>query len=247
MTARTYDDIAEWYAGWIGEAEDDPFFLSLYGLVGDVAGLDICDLACGEGRVARFLAARGANVLGVDSSRRLLDIAEAREGEQASGVTYRLEDAETLASVADATFDGVVCNMALMDIERYEATVTTVARVLRPGGWFGFSVLHPAFNTPRSSETRTPDGVPIRTVRGYWDEGYWRSDERVGPPGKIGAYHRTLATYVNALTAAGFTIEAMAEPRAQGAQAARRPVWSEVPAVLSVYSRKRELRDSVSQ
>jgi 2-polyprenyl-3-methyl-5-hydroxy-6-metoxy-1,4-benzoquinol methylase len=238
MAARSYDEIADWYAGWIGEADDDPFFLSLHALIGDVAGLDVCDLACGEGRIARFLAARGARVLGIDSSRRLLDIAEAKERDEAGGVTYKLENAETLTSVPDASFDGVVCNMALMDIEHYEATVTSVARILRPSGWFAFSILHPAFNAPRSSEIVGSDGAIFRTVRGYWDEGYWRSDERVGPPGKLGAYHRTISTYLNTLAAAGFVIEGLAEPRLEGAGAARRPVWSEVPPVLSVFSRK---------
>ncbi len=48
----------------------------------------------------------------------------------------------------------------------------------------------------------------------------------------MGAYHRTLATYVNALTDAGLTLERLAEPRATGAFAENRPVWAEVPAVL---------------
>ena len=77
----------------------------------------------------------------------------------------------------------------------------------------------------------TPQGW-IRTVSAYWAEGFWRSDARTGPPGRVGAYHRTLSTYVNALTDAGLNLERVTEPHATESVAARRPVWVEVPAVL---------------
>ena len=46
-----------------------------------------------------------------------------------------------------------------------------------------------------------------REVRGYFREGFWRSDNPNGVRGQAGAYHRTLSTYVNAIPGAGFTIE----------------------------------------
>jgi hypothetical protein len=124
-----------------------------------------------------------------------------------------------------------------MDISDLVPTLESVSRILRPRGLFVFSILHPCYNSPRSGETESPDGI-VRTVAGYFDEGYWRSDLRTGPPGKVGAYHRTLSTYVNALIGAGLTLERMSEPRATEAVASRRPVWVEVPAVLVVRCRK---------
>lgn len=58
----TYDDIAEWYDTWVGthSMRDDPFFPAVEALMGEVAGRRICDLACGQGRVARHLADLGA-------------------------------------------------------------------------------------------------------------------------------------------------------------------------------------------
>jgi hypothetical protein len=120
------------------------------------------------------------------------------------------------------------------------------ARILRPGGWFVFSILHPCFHTARSGEMVLPEGR-VRTVGRYFVEGYWRSDTRPGPPGKVGAYHRTLSTYVNALTDAGLTLERMSEPRPTGdiadapsllSRSDQRPVWEEVPAVLVARCRK---------
>jgi hypothetical protein len=89
-----------------------------------------------------------------------------------------------------------------------------------------------------------PEGT-VRTVGRYFVEGYWRSDTRPGPPGKVGEYHRTLSTYVNALTDAGLTLERVSEPCATGGLAdapslsgVTRPVWKEVPAVLVARGRK---------
>ena len=72
----------------------------------------------------------------------------------------------------------------------------------------------------------------LRTVAGYFTEGYWRSDARQGPPGRVGSYHRTLATYFNALAGRGMTLERVVEPEATPRLARARPVWAEVPAVL---------------
>lgn len=237
MTDAAYDAIADWYDRWVGELDSDPMYACVDGMVGDVARLLVCDLACGQGRGARHLAARGARVVGVDISRELLARAQAR-GSVGGAITYVFDDALRLSQLSDAAFDGVLCHLALMDIPDLTATLRAVARVLRPGGWFVFSVLHPCFQTPSSHEEVGHDGALWRLVNAYWAEGFWRSDRRPGPPDKVGAYHRTLATYANELVDAGFPIERVAEPRAVGSLAENRPIWTEVPAFLVVRCRK---------
>lgn len=239
MVNSRYDDIAEWYDQWVGDSSmrDDPFFPTAEALTGEVAGQHICDLACGQGRVARHLADRGAFVVGIDLSIKLLAIARHHEETEPRGIAYCQADAQNLDGVVDKSFDGVVCHMALMDVPDLQATFATVQRVLKQGGWFVFSVLHPCYNPPLSGEVTTPDGV-VRIVSGYFTEGYWRSDTRTGPPGRVGAYHRTLSTYINTLHDAGLTLEVAKEPRFTGDHAEWRPVWAEVPAVLVVRCRK---------
>jgi ubiquinone/menaquinone biosynthesis C-methylase UbiE len=234
-----YDEIAEWYDAWVGRGSmhGDPFYPTVHALTGEVAGQRICDLACGQGRVARHLAEQGAEVVAVDISEKLLEIARRHEAAEPRGITYLKADVQAPDTLATADFDGVVCYMALMDIPDLDATLRTVARILRPGGWFVFTIIHPCYNPAPSGEQLTPEGW-IRTVAGYFTEGYWRSDARTGPPGKVGAYHRTLSTYVNSLIELGLTIERIAEPRLTGAHAASRPVWTEVPAALTVRCRK---------
>jgi SAM-dependent methyltransferase len=178
-------------------------------------------------------------VVGVDSSARLLEFARDREQRERRGIDYRLADARTLEGLADGSLDGVLCFQALMDIPELGPTVRSVARVLRPGGWFVFSVLHPCYHTSRSDEVPSPEGWG-RLVGGYFREGHWRSEGRTGPPGKVGAYHRTLSTYLNTLIGAGFMLERVVEPEATPKVVASRPIWAEVPAVLAARCRKAE-------
>jgi ubiquinone/menaquinone biosynthesis C-methylase UbiE len=246
MTMITYDEIAEWYDQWVGTypMHDDPYFAALEALMGNVAGQRICDLACGQGRVSRYLADLGAHVVGIDLSAKLLEIARRHEEASLRGIEYLLADAQNLDGKEVGTFDGVICFMALMDIPDLAPTLKSVARILHPDGWFGFSILHPCFHTSQSGELVLPEGV-VRTISSYFEEGYWRSNTRTGPPGKVGAYHRTLSTYINALADTGLTVERMSEPSAIGSNTdtpslsgLKRPVWAEVPAILVVRCRK---------
>jgi 2-polyprenyl-3-methyl-5-hydroxy-6-metoxy-1,4-benzoquinol methylase len=236
----TYDDIAEWYDTWAGthSMREDPFFPAVESFIGEVAGQRICDLACGQGRVTRYLADLGARVVGIDLSAKLLALARDYEETRPRGIEYLQADAQSLDDKALGLFDGVLCFMALMDIPDLAPTLHSVARILQPAGWFVFSILHPCFHTSQSGEMETSEGA-VRTIGRYFVEGYWRSDTRPGPPGKVGVYHRTLSTYVNALTDAGLQLVRLSEPGvaspiADSPSLARlhRPVWTEVPSIL---------------
>jgi ubiquinone/menaquinone biosynthesis C-methylase UbiE len=225
----SYDAIADWYDDWLGTgatAEGDPYFAPLFELLPPVAGQRICDLACGQGRVSRTLALHGATVVGIDASAQLLSIA-ARYGTAGDSIEFRRDNAHSLAGCADAEFDGVFCNMAMMDIRDLGAAMASSWRVLRPGGWFAFSVLHPCFNAPRSAAYVDDVGHSHRTVTDYFTEGFWQSAERVGPIGRVGAYHRTLATYLNTLIATGFSLRHTREIAGPSAG------WQQVPPVIA--------------
>jgi len=210
---------------------------ALIQLSGDVSGLQICDLACGQGIMAQNLSRRGARVIGVDLSVRLLAIARAHEIVAQQGIRYMEMNAETLSDFATASLHGVVCNLALMDIEDIEAASTSVYRVLRPGGWFAFSIMHPCFQTPDSSWASALE-QPGRLVRAYFHEGRWYSKNRTGVRGQVGAIHRTLGTYFNALTGAGFILRGLIEPRLDREPGKTEPAYDVVPAVLAARFEK---------
>ena len=231
MTTARYDDIAEWYneqvrVGW-GDSEGVQHERSaLSTLIGDIEGQDICDLGCGQGAITRWLARAGAKVVGIDISERLLGIANQREQADSLGITYVLDDAQLLRELPDNSFDGVVCTWSLLDIENLSASFKTVARILRPVGWFVFLITHPCFHAPGSHW----EGAE-RLVGDYFGEGFWRSDNPKGVRGNVGAYHRTLSTYFSKLVKAGFIIERLVEPQGTGDST---PDTSKVPAFLAV-------------
>ena len=243
MSRAEYDGIADWYDEAIRTGPQSfnhgLVIPTLMGLIGDLEGRRVCDLACGQGVVARLLARRGAETTGVDISRRLLDIARRYERDEPLGLSYVLGDAQNLEKIEDASFDGVVCNLGLMDIPDLNACLRSVARALRPRGWFVFSVTHPCFLTPHSPRwTRDEGGAISLEVNGYFAEGYWRSHSPNGIRGKVGSYHRTLSSYVNALTTAGLELEQLDEPRAAGTVAERFPGYLEVAPFLVARCRR---------
>src|SRR5579871_6698410 len=96
MNETPYDQIAEWYDSIVerGGFVHDLVLPSVYRLIGDPRGLRICDLACGQGWVSRELAQQGATIIGIDLSRKLLEIARQHQQEQSDAIAYVQGDAQ---------------------------------------------------------------------------------------------------------------------------------------------------------
>ena len=238
-----YDAIAGWYDEQVRSGLlHDLALPALLGLVGDVAGQRVCDLACGQGVVARLLAAHGAHVTGIDISSALLAIARAYDAAGADvplGIAYRQDDAQHLATVPDAAFDGIACNMALHDIPDLAACARAVARVLRPGGWFVFAVTHPCLETLRGQDRLVANatGMTVPT-QSYFAEGPWRSDNPAGVRGRVPVHHRTLATLLNTFAEAGLLLERLTEPQPEGTLAVCLARFREQPGLLLARYRR---------
>jgi SAM-dependent methyltransferase len=227
-----YDEIADFYDEVVGDATSDPATAALLALAGDVAGLRMLDVACGQGRVARELARRGARVVGADLSDTLLGKARAAEKDDPLGIAYVHVDVAAPGAFAEELFDGVVCNFGLSDVDDLDGALATIARVLRLGGPFVFSILHPCFpGWGADSPSSWPPGA------GYYREGWWLADNP-GFRGKVGANHRMLSSYVNALVRHTLAVEAVAEPAPGREWDARRPDADPVPVYLVVRCRK---------
>lgn len=215
-----YDKVGSFYLDWLEKKMPDrdvqvgPEIEPLFSFLGNVAGCRVCDLACGEGYLSRLLAARGAQVIGVDLSNILLNYAR-KHSEQAN-IDYIRDDAQSLSRVASESVDAVVCNMALMDIPNLSETFASVKRILVDGGLFVFRILHPCFVTPFNAENPPveydDDGhfKALRVSR-YGLEGKWYSNG-TGMCGTLGGQHRMLSTYLNTLFTYGFQLVEVAEP-----------------------------------
>ena len=183
----------------------DPASVALFALLGDVRSARVLDLACGQGRVSRELARRGASVVGVDLSEKLLAKAVAAEMEGGLGIEFVRGDACKFRRER-GSFDAVVCHFGLSDIDDLEGALATVTHSLRANGIFVFSILHPCFpgGGPDAPSSWHPEG-------GYFSEGWWLA-ANTGFRGKVGANHRMLSTYLNKLHEHGLIGERFAEP-----------------------------------
>jgi SAM-dependent methyltransferase len=229
--ATRYDEIADHYDEVVGDGLSDSPAVALLELVGDPRGARVLDLACGQGRVSRELARRGASVLGIDISTQLLEKARATEASDPLGIGYVLADATAPDVLAGETFDGAVCHFGLSDIDDLSGALATVGRVLARGGWFVFSIVHPCFPGVGDAPSSWPPG------RGYYAEGWWLGD---GPGfrGKVGANHRTLSTYVNGVVEHGLALERVAEPEPDEDWLRSKPRHDPVPLYLVARCRK---------
>lgn len=222
----SYDELADVYHATVdpeGAGLDDPTFDEL---VGDPRGQRVAAVACGQGREARRLADLGAQVVGIDASEPMLGHARALEEQTPRGIEYVHGNAHDLRPLDDASFDGVVCHMALMDIPELEPTLRSIARILKPGGWFVASIIHPCYKSPAHGDlVDHVEGTYRRIAGRYFEEGPHSSLTRWEILPRV-SYHRTLSTYVNTLVDAGLQLTRLAEPVGD------KPVWKEAAGVL---------------
>ena len=207
--------------GWdyYREYLNNPAFLRF---IGDLDGRMVLDAGCGEGRNTRLLARGGAQMVGVDISRKMIEFARAEEEREPLGIRYELTSFTDLSAFPDASFDVVVSFMALMDGPDFQGAAQEIFRVLRSGGEFCFSIIHPCFNTKGYGWTIDADEDPGKlTVSDYFsDEPFverWKFSKNPESgdvePFAVPVFYRTLSQYVNTLIGTGFVLRAIEEPR----------------------------------
>lgn len=222
MNVSGWDRMVEWWDEQIGEEGDlwhraliDPPVLQL---AGEVRGLRVLDLACGNGYLGRRFARQGATVTGVDATAAIVARARAREAREPLGITYHVADAAHLVMLEDGTCDLVVCNMALMDVENAAGAIQEVARVLRPQGRFVASLAHPCFDKVNTSGWAIERIYPITTIwrkMSHYRELATADLPWLHAPGQTvytATYHRPLSWYFRTLRASGFVVAAFEEP-----------------------------------
>jgi SAM-dependent methyltransferase len=215
-------------------------------------GSRVLDLACGQGVLARQLAAGGVQVVGIDASPGMIEAA--RRHTRSAGVEYAVADARALDAAPLGSFDAIACVLALANIEPLDPVLQSCARLLRPAGRFVAVLPHPAFRAARQTSWGWERGaggpIQYRRVDGYLSPGQARIVANPGgvargePPVETWTFHRPLQVYVRALAGAGLWIDALEEwpslrtsqpgPRAEAENRARR----EIPLFLALRARR---------
>ena len=231
------------------DALNTPAFLDLLPPVRGLSGLD---LGCGEGSNTRAVARLGAQMTGLDIAPTFIRHADETEEHAPLGINYIVGDAQAL-DFPDEAFDFVTAFMSMMDMADPRKVLLAIRRVLKPGGFLQFSILHPCFVPPTRRNIRDDNGEAIAVqVADYFDETdgrveYWTFsaipvNERAGiPPFAVPRFHRTLSSWVGIILDAGLTIEAFGEPRASDELARAVPTVADTqvaPIFLHIRARR---------
>lgn len=162
LTRERWQANSEYWVKVIRERRDryrtevtDPALLDA---VGPCEGLRVLDAGCGEGYLARELAARGAEVVGADSCRGLVTAAATAGHPGPAAFTCASVDALPLR---DEAFDLVVCNHLFSHLPDPASAIGEFARVLRRGGRLVIFTLHPV-STRRTPSAGRPAASPRR-------------------------------------------------------------------------------------
>jgi SAM-dependent methyltransferase len=177
------------------------------GLLGELRGRRVLELGCGAAAGARWLDGRGAEVVALDLSAGMLR--HARLAEKRSGVRVPLVQADALAlPFADGAFD-TVCTAfgAVPFVADSGAVMKEVARVLRPGGAWVFSITHPM----RWIFLDEPGEDGLKAIHSYFDRRPYVEQDGAGVPSYV-EQHRTLGDRVRELVGAGFVLRDLIEP-----------------------------------
>ncbi|HOR01401.1 MAG TPA: methyltransferase domain-containing protein [Anaerolineae bacterium] len=217
-------------------------------------GERVLDVACGNGLTSRLMAAAGAQVLAIDLAEEMIARARARTLEHGERIEYRVLDATdeaALLGLGEGRFDAALCNMALFDMAEIDPLMRALARLLRPGGRFVFSVLHPCFNHTRAAhvaEEEDHGGQVVTTysvkVSGYLTPAVNAGVAMIGQPVPQPYFDRPLQVLLGACFAAGLVLDGLEErsfpPEDVGGNT---PLswngrYSEIPPVLVARARR---------
>ena len=250
-TQAIWEQNASFWDSYIGEGNDfhrqlvEPTVLGLLDLQ---EGEVVLEVACGNGNFARRLASLGAKVVACDFSQTFIERARSRTSENADRIEYHVVDAtqrEKLVELGKQRFDVAACNMALMDISDIEPLMDALTCLLKPGGRFVFSIMHPCFNSMncvKVAEESDRDGVLITrfgiTTWGYITPNVQKGLGIIGQPEPHHYFHRPLSMLLQTAFRVGFVMDGIEEPVFDGQTKATRPLswdnFGEIPPVLTV-------------
>jgi SAM-dependent methyltransferase len=164
-------------------------------LLGDVSARTVLDVACGPGLYAEELVARGARVIGLDQSQRMVELCRQR----VPSADFRVHDlSHRLDWLPDGSVDLALFALALEYVDDRASALRELRRVLRPDGALVLSRQHPTGDWLRHGGNY----FDVRVIEEQWSKG-WRVRYWLAP----------LERTCEELYEAGFLIERLLEPR----------------------------------
>lgn len=213
MTRKAqWDRIADEYDRSVGEAGDfnqkryiNP---SIFKFLGDVRGKRVLDLGCGNGYLSVILAKKGARVVGMDVSSRMIALAK-EHAPAGLGISYLVGDVSDMKGVGSGSIDRIVSNMAFHNIVDIEGAASECARVLKHGGRLVFSMVHPLRDA--AEIRKDPEGYHAEVKEYGRSRRVTNLMAKKNGWGILHSYHRPFEVYFGSVISAGFAVTGFAE------------------------------------
>ena len=210
---------------------------AFFKMLPEVSGLIGLDIGCGEGYNTRMAAKKGAKMTAIDISETFIKYAKETEEREPLGIDYQSANAIDLP-FPDSHFHFVMATMSLMDMADHKKALTETFRVLKPNGFFQFSINHPFFTSQipwrwirdENDTVRRSNGTRDARKTGFVVSGYFEKGERkieewifgAAPEEmtknmikfKIPRFDHTLSEWLNLIIQTGFKLEEFCEPHA---------------------------------
>ncbi len=231
LAYHAYEALADDYAAHIDTKPHNAYYErpTMLQMWPAMEGRRVLDAGCGPGVYAELLIARGASVIAVDCSDRMVELATARLGSSAD--VRNVDLSQPLDMFADGAFDFVNAPLCVDYIGDWRALFREFHRVLQPAGLLQFSCGHPAFDAEYYA-TEVYFGVEQVTCT-------WKG---FGKPVEMPSFRRSLQEVFAPLLAAGFVVTQVVEPQPTEAFRTAYPVryasLMRRPAFLCVQARR---------
>lgn len=221
-TLQWYNDNAQHYAAH-SRNENHTVFHSLYdkpaieNLLPELTGKRALVLGCGPGDDVAYLKSKGAaEAIGIDSSERLIGIAQHDHPDS----DFRIMDIEHL-DFPDNSFDFAYAGMVMHYLEDWTSAMKEIFRILKPDSSFVFSIGHPTSSAmtvtedtdtvkkKTLSEITNKETDSVEIIGDYFTRRILPADAKMD----VSIWHKSLTEIVAECTSAGFVISALVEPQ----------------------------------
>ncbi|WP_404458069.1 class I SAM-dependent DNA methyltransferase [Oceanobacillus kapialis] len=173
--------------------------------IGDVKGMKILDLGCGEGLFGLDLLEAGCTRYeAVEGSRNMVNIARDQLAEREAAIHHSVIEEWNFPQQA---FDLITSRLVFHYLKDLSPIFDNIYQALHPNGRLIFSVQHPVLTASRNRNSGNEK-------RSSWNvDNYFESGERVEQwmNKDVVKYHRTIEEYFHLLTRAGFHIKNISE------------------------------------
>jgi SAM-dependent methyltransferase len=160
-----------------------------------------------------LLARQGARLIAVENARRFHEIALGYQEREPQDIVHYHASIAHMPFLADSSVDLAVANYVLIDVRDYENAIAEIARVLRPGGLFVYTLLH---HTSVGDWQRPAPDSPRREDRAGWLVDRYFERRAVlaqwGDLQPVLGFHRPLRDYLAVCKRHGLELRELEEP-----------------------------------